>query len=116
VFFNGRWLVDKVYNDWMAGPAHLWGHEGATRLLDRGAFEVAGPLAATRLARRLAGGTAGLQTGLVSHYALVMVSGLALVLLVATARTPTGLPLLDLALVFLCAAPLLGPAGGPESP
>lgn len=115
VFFNGRWLVDKVYNDWMAGPAHLWGHGGATRLLDRGVFEHVGPLAATRFARGLSENTAGLQTGLVSHYALVMVSGLAAALLVATLSTFSNLPLADLALVLLIAAPSLDRGVEPAS-
>ena len=87
-FFNGRWLVDKVYNDWLAAPFHRWGHTGATRLLDRGLFEHVGPLGVAAGARRLAGRTAALQTGLVSHYALLMVAGLAGVLLLAAGGLP----------------------------
>ena len=108
-FFNGRWLVDKVYNDWLAAPFHRWGHTGATRLLDRGLFEHVGPLGVAAGARRLAGRTAALQTGLVSHYALLMVAGLAGVLLLAAGASLNRPALADVALLFLVAAPLLGP-------
>lgn len=84
MFFNRRWYVDKVYNDWISGPALRFGYHTSFKALDKGCLELLGPAGIASTFGRLARYTSGLQTGLIYHYAVVMLLGLTVLISVAS--------------------------------
>ena len=76
--FNKRWFFDKVYNDFIGHRGLNFGYQVSFKSLDKGVFEVIGPqgicLAFSNLARRIS----KLQSGMIYHYAVVMLIGLIL--------------------------------------
>jgi proton-translocating NADH-quinone oxidoreductase chain L len=80
IFFNKRWLFDKVYND-IIGKAFLYfGYHYSFKLLDKGVVEILGPFGISRSVIRVAQEFQRLQTGYVYHYAVVMLMGLVLII------------------------------------
>ena len=75
---NKRWLFDKVYNSFIISPSLWFGYEVSFKTLDKGVFELIGPLGIGTTFRKLATQISAIQSGFVYHYALVMLIGLTL--------------------------------------
>jgi len=80
-FLNKCWLFDKVYNEFLAFLALRFGYEISFKTLDKGAIEILGPYGAIQLfgsrnPQSFIAQISNIQSGLVYHYALVMLIGL----------------------------------------
>jgi NADH-ubiquinone oxidoreductase chain 5 len=75
-FLNKRWFFDKVYNEDLTVPSLWFGYEVSFKALDKGVFEILGPLGISSTLRQLASDLSKVQTGFVAHYAFVMLIGL----------------------------------------
>lgn len=75
-FLNKRWFFDKVYNDWISENALLFGYRVSFKTLDKGAFEILGPSGIASSFVHLAQYFNRLQSGLIYHYAVVMLLGI----------------------------------------
>jgi proton-translocating NADH-quinone oxidoreductase chain L len=73
---NKRWFFDKVYNDFIAQKSLDFGYKVSFKTLDKGTFEILGPYGISKTIQRLAAQMALLQSGIVYHYALIMLLGL----------------------------------------
>ena len=106
-FLNKRWLFDKVYNSFGLQLA-LFGYRVSFKSLDKGTFEVLGPLGISQLLSKIALETKKLETGMVYHYAVLMLIGLTLVISGVVIGNYLSL-IIDLRLyfVFLVCLPLL---------
>ena len=78
-FLNKRWLFDKVYNSF-GWALMAFGYRCTFKSLDKGTFELLGPLGVTRLTGKIAQQTKKLETGMVYHYAVLILIGLTLVI------------------------------------
>jgi NADH:ubiquinone oxidoreductase subunit 5 (subunit L)/multisubunit Na+/H+ antiporter MnhA subunit len=74
-FFNKRWFFDKVYNDFLSENALKFGYMVSFKTLDKGAFEILGPSGIASSFLNLAQYVNRLQSGLIYHYAVVMLLG-----------------------------------------
>ena len=78
-FLNKRWLFDKVYNRF-AALLMAFGYHFTFKSLDKGTFELLGPLGIAQLVNKIALDTKKLETGMVYHYAVLMLIGLTFVI------------------------------------
>lgn len=74
--FNKRWFFDKVFNDFIVQKALNFGYQISFKTLDKGAFEILGPYGISKTIRQIAKQVSLLQSGLIYHYAVVMLLGL----------------------------------------
>lgn len=72
---NKRWFFDKVYNDFLVQKSFNFGYQISFKTLDKGAFEILGPYGISKTIRQLTAQISLLQSGLVYHYAVVMLIG-----------------------------------------
>lgn len=79
-FLNKRWFVDKVYNDWLSQKALLFGYNISFKTLDKGSFEIIGPAGIASTFINITRYLNKLQTGMIYHYAVVMLLGLTLII------------------------------------
>jgi len=82
LFFNKRWLFDKVLNDLFARPVLQFGYQVSFRALDKGILELFGPIGIVQTVQALSQNLSRVQTGFVYHYAYVMLIGLTLLIAV----------------------------------
>jgi proton-translocating NADH-quinone oxidoreductase chain L len=80
-FLNKRWLVDKVYNDYLGTLSLNFGYSISFKTLDKGVLEIIGPSGAaqffgSRDSNSFINQIASLQSGKLYHYALIMLLGL----------------------------------------
>ena len=75
-FLNKRWFFDKVYNDYISKVALNFGYSISFKTLDKGSFEILGPSGIASTALHLTQYFSRLQSGMVYHYAVVMLIGL----------------------------------------
>lgn len=78
-FLNKRWLFDKVYNS-LGSQFMSFGYKVSFKSLDKGVFELLGPHFISQLLSNLALQTKKLETGMVYHYAILMLMFLSLVI------------------------------------
>jgi len=78
--FNKRWFFDKVYNDFIGQKALSFGYNTSFKALDKGVFEILGPFGISTLFQRFTSHISKLQSGMIYHYALVMLIGLTLLI------------------------------------
>ena len=78
--FNKRWFFDKVYNDFIGQKALSFGYNTSFKTLDKGLFEILGPFGISILFQRFTSHISKLQSGMIYHYALVMLIGLTLLI------------------------------------
>lgn len=79
IFLNKRWLFDKVYNS--LGRLFLtFGYSVTFKTLDKGTWEILGPWGISQLLSKIAVETKKLETGMIYHYAVVMLIGLTLLM------------------------------------
>ena len=81
---NKRWFFDKVYNDYLAGKALDFGYTVSFKGLDKGIFEILGPKGITLVLSKTTRESTQLQSGMIYHYAFVMIIGLTLFITVIT--------------------------------
>ena len=79
-FLNKRWYFDKVYNDFIGYKALDFGYQTSFKTLDKGVFEVLGPFGISVLLQNITNYISKLQSGMIYHYALVMLLGLTLLI------------------------------------
>jgi NADH-ubiquinone oxidoreductase chain 5 len=75
-FLNKRWFFDKVYNDYISQVALNFGYTMSFKTLDKGSFEILGPSGIAQTALNLTKYFTRLQSGMIYHYAVVMLIGL----------------------------------------
>nr|YP_009733041.1 NADH dehydrogenase subunit 5 [Jaagichlorella roystonensis]QHU78337.1 NADH dehydrogenase subunit 5 [Jaagichlorella roystonensis] len=73
---NRRWFFDKVYNDIFAQKALDFGYNVSFKRLDKGSFEILGPQGIVFVFSKATREISELQSGMIYHYAFVMVIGL----------------------------------------
>ena len=78
--FNKRWFFDKVYNDFIAKKLLSFGYHTSFKSLDKGVFEILGPFGISILFQRVTLHISKLQSGMIYHYAVVMLIGLTLLI------------------------------------
>lgn len=76
--FSKRWFFDKVYNDFFAQKALDFGYRVSFKRLDKGTFEIFGPQGICLIFSKATREASKLQSGMIYHYAFVMVVGLTL--------------------------------------
>jgi NADH-ubiquinone oxidoreductase chain 5 len=79
-FLNKRWFFDKVYNDFIVSKALNFGYNISFKTLDKGSFEILGPTGIARTIGNITQYFSKLQSGMLYHYALVMLLGLTLLI------------------------------------
>jgi NADH-ubiquinone oxidoreductase chain 5 len=75
-FFIKKWYFDNIYNKFVVNTFFFIGYHISFKLLDRGLFELIGPLGITRLVSNLTKKVSNLQSGLIYHYIFTMILGL----------------------------------------
>ena len=78
-FLNKRWFFDVLYNA-IGRRAMAFGYSVTFKTLDKGTFEIIGPLGISRLTATIGGQTKKLETGMIYHYAVLMLIGLTLLI------------------------------------
>jgi proton-translocating NADH-quinone oxidoreductase chain L len=73
-----RWFFDQVYNQFFAQKALDFGYHVSWKTLDKGWFEVLGPYGIIHTFPKWSRRLGILQSGLIPHYAVLMVLGLTL--------------------------------------
>ena len=81
-FFNKRWFFDKVYNDFLSENALSFGYKISFKTLDKGTFEILGPSGIAHSFLNMAQFISRLQSGLIYHYAVVMLLGIVILITV----------------------------------
>lgn len=79
-FFNKRWFFDKVFNDFISENALRFGYLISFKTLDKGIFEILGPSGIAQSFMNLAQYFSRLQSGLIYHYAVVMLLGIVILI------------------------------------
>lgn len=74
-FLNKRWLFDKIYSEFIAQKALYFGYWTSFKTLDKGSFEILGPYGISKTMQQISQYFRGLQTGLLYHYAVIMLIG-----------------------------------------
>ncbi len=75
-FFVKKWYFDIIYNKFIVNIFFYIGYHISFKLLDRGLFELIGPLGIIRLISTLIKKVSNLQSGLIYHYIFIMILGL----------------------------------------
>ncbi len=75
---NKRWFFDKIYNDFVGEKALDFGYATSWKRLDKGCFEVIGPYGVAQIFPLWSRHISRLQSGVIYHYAVVMLLGLTL--------------------------------------
>ncbi len=76
IFFIKKWYFDNIYNKFVVNMFFYIGYHISFKLLDRGLFELIGPLGIVRFISNLIKKISNLQSGLIYHYIFTMILGL----------------------------------------
>lgn len=79
-FLNKRWLFDKIFNEYFAQSILRFGYSISFVTLDKGVIELLGPYGIATTMRGLSKRVSGLQSGLIYHYAFIMLIGLTILI------------------------------------
>ena len=79
-FLNKKWFFDKVYNEYIGQFFFKFGYNISYKIIDRGIFEIFGPMGLSRSILKKSFLISGLQTGYLYHITLIMLIGSALLL------------------------------------
>lgn len=79
-FFNKKWYFDNIYNHFIVKPTLSFGYQVSFKTLDRGIIEILGPHGLATTISRLSRKISQLQTGLIYHYAFIMIIGITLLI------------------------------------
>jgi NADH-ubiquinone oxidoreductase chain 5 len=80
-FFNQRFLVELFYNRYITGLALKLGGQ-TTKILDKGSIELIGPFGLEKGLLILSKNIASLETGVITTYALYILTGLIFYILI----------------------------------
>jgi NADH-ubiquinone oxidoreductase chain 5 len=80
-FFNQRFLIDMFYNKFITGLILRLGGQ-TTRILDKGSIELIGPFGLEKGLLVLSKNIASLETGVITSYALYILTGLIFYILI----------------------------------
>lgn len=80
--FNKRWFFDKVYNDFIGLKALNFGYNISFKTLDKGIFEILGPFGISIFFKQFTYHISKLQSGMIYHYAVIMLIGLTLLIMI----------------------------------
>jgi len=86
-FLNKRWLFDKIYNDWIAGPVLFFGYQISFKVIDKGALELLGPTGIPTTIKNFSRQLIKIQSGFIYHYAFMMLIGLTFLLSIISLGT-----------------------------
>jgi NADH-ubiquinone oxidoreductase chain 5 len=75
-FFNRKWFVDKIYNEFINQNVLFIGFDGTYRTVDRGFIEYFGPYGLSLFFYNRFFNFSYLQTGLIYHYTFFMLLGI----------------------------------------
>ena len=75
-FFSKKWYFDNIYNTYIVNNILYFGYHISFKLLDRGLFELIGPLGITRIITILIKKVSNMQSGLIYHYIFMMILGI----------------------------------------
>jgi NADH-ubiquinone oxidoreductase chain 5 len=81
-FFNQRFLVEMFYNKFITGLVFNLGGQ-TTRILDKGAIELIGPFGLEKGLLLLSKNLASLETGVITTYALYILTGFVFFILIS---------------------------------
>ena len=73
-FFNGKYYVDVIYNNYIIGYSMHLGYR-ISKILDRGRVELVGPYGLRNTLQRNSNSIAKIDTGNITNYALYIVLG-----------------------------------------
>ena len=74
-FLNKKWFFDKVYNEYLSQFLFKFGYNVSYKIIDRGIFEIFGPMGLSSSISKLSYRFAGLQTGYLYHITLFILIG-----------------------------------------
>jgi len=100
-FFNRRQFYDKIINDFINLPLFRFGFGVTTSLIDKGIIEVLVPVGLTKITYKGALQVSGLQSGLIYHYAILMIVGMLIILGIAAGLWKNSALLFVLPLAFI---------------
>lgn len=83
-FFSKKWYFDNIYNTYIVNNILHFGYHISFKLVDRGIIELIGPLGITRGLSVIIKRVSNLQTGLIYHYALMIILGITFFVLLFT--------------------------------
>jgi len=75
-FFIRKWYFDVIYNNYVVKLILNFGYNISFKVLDRGLIELLGPLGIVRLLSYISYKFSKLQSGLIYHYALIIIIGI----------------------------------------
>lgn len=75
-FFNRKWYFDNVYNDFLMNSVVKSGYSVFVKSIDKGLLEFLGPLGLSVFFKDLSLKISNFQTGLIYHYAFMLLVGL----------------------------------------
>ena len=81
-FLNKKWFFDKIYNEYFAQKIFNISFVISYKTIDKGIVEIFGPKGLSALILNTAGHLLKLQTTMLYQYALLMLIGITLILLV----------------------------------
>lgn len=79
-FLNKKWFFDKVYNEYIGQFFFKFGYNTSYKIIDRGVFEIFGPMGLSGTILKKSYLISGLQTGYLYHITLIMLIGSTLLL------------------------------------
>jgi len=71
-FLNKKWFFDKIFNEYIGQVVLNLGYSTTYKIIDRGIFEIFGPMGFSTLLKKKSKALSQLQTGFIYHYALLM--------------------------------------------
>ena len=70
--FNKKWFFDKFYNEYVGQFGFNFGYSISYKTIDRGVFEITGPMGLSSVFTKKASRLSKFQTGFIYHYAFLM--------------------------------------------
>lgn len=74
-FFNKKWFFDKIYTEYVGQFFFKFGYYVSYKIVDRGIFEIFGPMGLSLLILKKASYLYKLQTGYIYHYTFLILIG-----------------------------------------
>ena len=79
-FLNKKWFFDKVYNEYIGQFFFNFGYKISYKIIDRGIFEIFGPMGLSTVITKKAVYLNKLQSGFLYHYTFLILIGTTLLL------------------------------------
>ena len=79
-FLNKKWFFDKIYNEYIGQFFFNFGYKISYKIIDRGIFEILGPMGLSTVITKKAAHLNKLQSGFLYHYTFLILIGTSLLL------------------------------------